>query len=155
VDCTGNFVYVANWYASSVSAFAINPASGSLTALSGPPFAAGNSPLAIASTCPMPPAIGSVSASSDTLWPPNHEFVDVSVSYTVTSAISASCNLSVSSNEPEPGESKVEDAHHVLLLAERDGSGSGRVYTITIDCSNAVGSTTAQATVLVPHDQRR
>jgi len=47
----------------------------------------------------------------------------------------------------------VVDAHHVQLRAERLGTGSGRIYTITITCTNAAGSTSESVTVLVPHDQ--
>jgi hypothetical protein len=47
----------------------------------------------------------------------------------------------------------IVDEHHVQLLAERNGSGSGRVYTITITCTNEGGNTTQDVTVLVPLDQ--
>jgi hypothetical protein len=40
------------------------------------------------------------------------------------------------------------------LRADRDGSGDGRVYTITFRVRDAVGNTTfATAQVQVPHDQ--
>jgi probable HAF family extracellular repeat protein len=103
-------------------------------------------------TCSVP-EIGGASASPNRLWPPNHKFVGVTVNYNVTSACQSACALSVSSNEPAPNQSIVVDAHHVQLLAERNGGGSGRVYTITITCSDLAGSATAAATVLVPHDQ--
>lgn len=42
----------------------------------------------------------------------------------------------------------------VDLRAERSGKGSGRVYTITVECSDASGNTaTKTVTVTVPHDQ--
>jgi hypothetical protein len=49
----------------------------------------------------------------------------------------------------------VVDAHHVQLRAERLGSGDGRIYTITITCTNDTNkkSSTQSVTVLVPHDQ--
>jgi hypothetical protein len=59
----------------------------------------------------------------------------------------------VTSNEPGPNKWIIVDEHHVQLLAERNGSGSGRVYTITITCTNAGGTKTQDVTVLVPHDQ--
>jgi probable HAF family extracellular repeat protein len=99
------------------------------------------------------PGVGGASASPNQLWPPNHKFVGVTVNYTVTSACTSTCALSVSSNERAPNQSIVVDAHHVQLLAERDGGGNGRVYTITITCSDSAGSATTAATVLVPHDQ--
>ncbi len=40
--------------------------------------------------------------------------------------------------------------------AERSGKGSGRVYTITIQATDASGNAaTAQVTVAVPHDQKK
>jgi hypothetical protein len=155
VDCAGKFVYAPDWYLSTVSAYAINAQTGALTAVPRSPFPAGNSPEAVVATCPavLPPAISNVSASPSVLWPPNHDFVNVTISYDVTSTISATCNLNVSSNEPGSGEWDVEDADHVLLRAERNGSGMGRIYTVTIDCVNAEGNATAETTVVVPHDQ--
>jgi hypothetical protein len=49
----------------------------------------------------------------------------------------------------------IVDAHHVQLRAERLGSGDGRIYTITITCTNDTSkkSSTQTVTVLVPHDQ--
>ena len=101
------------------------------------------------------PTITAASASPDVLWPPNHKLVAVTINYTETSNCPSSCTLSVSSSEPGPNEWIIVDAHHVQLLAERDGNGSGRIYTITITCTNSGGTTTQTVTVLVPHDQRR
>jgi hypothetical protein len=42
----------------------------------------------------------------------------------------------VTSNEPGPNEWIIVDAHHVQLLAERNGNSFGRSYTITITCTN-------------------
>ena len=40
------------------------------------------------------------------------------------------------------------------LRAERSGQGDGRVYTITIECTDASGNPSAKdVTVIVPHDQ--
>ena len=100
-----------------------------------------------------PPAIGNVMASSKSLWPPNFKIVDVAVSYVVASAIPAACSLSVSSNEPGPGEWQVIDARDVRLLAARDANGTGRVYTVTVTCVNDAGRATADTLVTVPHDQ--
>ena len=43
------------------------------------------------------------------------------------------------------------------LRAERRGNGSGRTYTIDVQCVDGSGnaSATAPATVFVPHDQRK
>jgi hypothetical protein len=65
------------------------------------------------------------------------------------------CTLSVTSNEPvtDGADWIVVDAHDVVLRAERDGDGSGRIYTINIACENlgTFGFGTLQVTV--PHDQ--
>lgn len=111
-----------------------------------------------------PPSINSVSASPNVLWPPNHKFVPVSVSWSATDNCgAAACSItSVSSNEPINGLGDGDTAPDwiitsgstVLLRAERSGLGSGRVYTITLTCRDASGNTTSRTTtVLVPHDQ--
>jgi hypothetical protein len=44
----------------------------------------------------------------------------------------------------------------VSLRAERTGRGSGRIYTITVDCTDASGNTaTETVVVIVPHDQKK
>jgi hypothetical protein len=104
-----------------------------------------------------PPVITNVSATPSVLWPPNHQFVDVTIHYTETAPCPTSCSLSVTSNEPPVDDKTPEfivvDAHHVQLRAERLGTGDGRIYTITITCTNAAGPTTKTVTVTVPHDQ--
>jgi hypothetical protein len=69
------------------------------------------------------------------------------------------CALSVSSNEPVNGTGDgdtgpdwvVVNAHQVQLRAERAGGGSGRIYRITVSCTdNAGGTGTASTTVTVP-----
>jgi hypothetical protein len=47
------------------------------------------------------------------------------------------------------------DAHHVLLRAEGSEHGRGRIYTITLTCTDPAGNRTVRmATVSVPHDRR-
>lgn len=108
------------------------------------------------------PDVTAVSVSPDSLWPPNHQMVPVTVSYNVTdSCSSASCVLSVSSNEPVNGQGDgtapdwvIVDDRHVILRAERTGKGSERVYTIKIDCTDALGNHTIKTvTVKVPKSQ--
>jgi dTDP-D-glucose 4,6-dehydratase len=68
------------------------------------------------------------------------------------------------SNEPVLGHGSghtspdwiVVDDHHVQLRAEREGNGSGRIYTITITCTDSGGnSSEEQVEVTVPHDRGR
>jgi hypothetical protein len=103
------------------------------------------------------PVISNVSATPNVLWPPDHKFVDVTVNYTETSNCPATCTLSVASNEPpvddKTPEFVVVDAHHVQLRAERLGTGDGRIYTITITCTNPGGTKTSSVIVTVPHNQ--
>jgi hypothetical protein len=112
-----------------------------------------------------PPVISAISARPNVLWPPNHKMAPVTV------AVSASDNCdtapvckitSVSSNEPENGRGDGDTAPDweitgdliLNLRAERSGNGSGRIYTITVICSDTSGNTSlGTATVSVPHDQ--
>jgi hypothetical protein len=114
-----------------------------------------------------PPTITNVSADPSVLWPPNHRMVNVTVSYDVMDNCPlppGSCTLSVTSNEPVNGTGDgdtspdwiVLDDHHVLLRAERAGNGNGRIYTITITCTDSGGnSSEEQVEVMVPHNRGR
>lgn len=111
------------------------------------------------------PSIGSATASPNVLWPPNHRMVPVSVAAAVTDACDAGATcqmLSVTSNEPVNGLGDGDTAPDwvvtgpltVDLRAERSGKGSGRVYTITIQCTDASGNrATRDVTVTVPKSQ--
>ncbi|MGH9891803.1 MAG: Ig-like domain-containing protein, partial [bacterium] len=113
-----------------------------------------------------PPNITSVTASPNSLWPPNHKLRPVTVSVDVSDICDAApgCKIiSVSSNEPVNGLGDGDTAPDwtitgdltVDLRAERSGTGNGRVYTITVQCTDASGnSSTKDVTVTVPHDQR-
>jgi hypothetical protein len=111
------------------------------------------------------PAISAGSATPSVLWPPNHKLVTVTLDYTVQNCGGAtSCTVvSITSNEPvdNGGDGHtspdwvVVDATHVKLRAERSGPGSGRIYTITVRCTDKAGQTTETTiTVTVPHDRR-
>ena len=106
----------------------------------------------------IPPRIISITASPNVLWPPNNKLVPVTLtvratdeSGPVTSRITA-----VSSNEPADATSPdwvITGDLSLLLRAERLGQGHGRIYTITVQCSDAVGNTsTGTVQVTVPHD---
>jgi subtilisin-like proprotein convertase family protein len=109
------------------------------------------------------PAIAGESVSVPTLWPPNHEMVDVTVSYSTSDNCGpVTTSLSVTSNEPINGmgdgdtdpDWEIVDDHHVRLRAERAGGGTGRIYTITITATDAHGTSSQRTvTVVVPHDQ--
>ena len=105
-----------------------------------------------------------VTVSLDSLWPPNHKYVDVNASVSVSDNADSSVTfslVSVTSNEPDdaPGPADgntkndivIVDADTFRLRAERSNVGTGRIYTITYQATDACGnSTTESATVTVP-----
>jgi 6-phosphogluconolactonase (cycloisomerase 2 family) len=150
-DREGQFLYVTG---GGIYGFSIAP-TGALTSVRGSPFPGGYASIAVfpPKSCCQAPVITDAFASPDVLWPPNNKLVDVTINYTETSNCPSTCTLSVTSNEPGPDEWIIVDAHHVQLRAERNRNGSGRIYTITITCTNSGGTATQAVTVLVPHDQ--
>ena len=108
-----------------------------------------------------PPTITTASASPASLWPPNHTMRDVLVNYAAMDNCSSTCTLSVTSNEPVNGTGdgdtapdwEIVDAHHVQLRAERAAIGNGRMYTITVTCTDGAGNSTSKdVAVFVTHN---
>jgi hypothetical protein len=109
-----------------------------------------------------PPVISDANVDTPTLWPLNHQMIDVTVNYTTADNCGASdAGLDVSSNEPVNGTGdgdtapdwEIVDSHHVRLRAERSGQESGRIYTITITATDSHGNASSQiVTVQVPHN---
>ena len=108
-----------------------------------------------------PLTISGGTATPSALWPPNHQLVNVTLGYSASGGCGAiTCSVtSITSNEPDNGlgdgdvanDIQLVDATHVLLRAERSGTGTGRVYTITVTCSDEDGHTaTKQIVVTVP-----
>jgi len=112
-----------------------------------------------------PPVISSVSANPNVLWPPNDKFVAVSVSISATDACdpNPTCLVSrVTSNESSSSgngnslpDFQITGRSSVTLRADRAGTGTGRTYTITVQCTDHSNNTSQATTIVrVPHDQR-
>lgn len=106
------------------------------------------------------PSIVSATANPSVLWPPNNKMRAVTVSVDASDAGSglASCTItgvtdSEGTSQHEP-DAEITGALTLNLRAERRGNGSGRSYGVQIACTDGAGnSSTAAATVAVPHDQ--
>jgi hypothetical protein len=113
------------------------------------------------------PTFDEVSVTPDVLWPPNHKYVDVTATVVVSDNFDPNPTVTlveVTSNEPDnglgdgdtPNDIVIVDDFHFQLRAERSGTGTGRIYTITYEVSDACGNTaTATVTVTVPKDQEK
>jgi subtilisin-like proprotein convertase family protein len=110
------------------------------------------------------PATGPLTASPNSLSPPNHLYRDVTLTYspgTDNCGGAVTCVVtSITSNEPINGTGDGDTAPDwqiisptlVRLRAERAGGGTGRVYTITVRCTDQNGNHTFRTTtVTVPH----
>lgn len=107
-----------------------------------------------------PPVITHLTATPSVLWPPDNRTlrVKVDVSVSDTSDVAPMCRITgVTSNEAIAGVAwQITGPLTVDLRAERFGPGTGRVYTLTVGCTNTSElSSTATVTVTVPHDQGR
>jgi len=113
-----------------------------------------------------PPVIHDLVVTPPVLWPPNHNMKNVNVDYTSTDNCPGpiTCHIAVTSDEPENGTGdgdiapdwELIDDHHIKLRAERAGNGDGRVYTLTITCTDQYGnSSRGTKTVLVPRNMSK
>lgn len=106
------------------------------------------------------------------LWPPNHQMVGITIQANASdnSGNPVTLTASVTSNEPIDGLGDGDTAPDwtqpvinqqtgevsLQLRAERSGSGTGRVYTITITAIDQSDNTsTADVKIVVPHDNRK
>jgi hypothetical protein len=100
-----------------------------------------------------PPVIAGVKASPSVIDKSNHMMVPVQIFVDATDGCGAvDCRIvSVASNEPATGDWEITGALTLNLRAERLGKGDGRIYTITIECTDAAGNVaTSTVTVAVP-----
>ncbi|MFA7003673.1 MAG: PKD domain-containing protein, partial [Verrucomicrobiia bacterium] len=112
-----------------------------------------------------PPVAELARANPDSLWPPNHKMVPVSIvgvtdpnNNKVTITI-----LAVTQDEPvnglgdgDTGPDAIIQGDKMLLRAERSGDGNGRVYHISFIADDGDGGTCAGTVkVSVPRDRRQ
>jgi sugar lactone lactonase YvrE len=106
----------------------------------------------------VPPVIHAATASPGFIWPPNNKMVPVTITVEATDngPTATSRIVAVTSNE-NPDDSvdwEITDDLTLNLRAARTGKGEGRLYFITVECTDAVNnSTTTMVTVTVPHDR--
>jgi probable HAF family extracellular repeat protein len=101
------------------------------------------------------PVVQAISVSPNVLSPPNHALIPVTVSVLLSSGCSSQLTskiVSITSNEAvSAGEIQITGNLTALLAASRNGGGGGRVYTITVQSTDASGnSSSAVVTVVVP-----
>jgi probable HAF family extracellular repeat protein len=98
-----------------------------------------------------PPVISGVTTTPNSVWPPKHQMVDVTVGVWASddSGETPACAVvSVASSESDNGQgdgstasdTEVLDATHVRVRAERSGPTGSRIYTVTVACSDASGN---------------
>lgn len=113
-----------------------------------------------------PPTFTSLTPSTATLWPPNHQMVPVTLTAETSDNVGVVSTkiISVTSNEPDnglgdgdtAGDFQITGDLTVSLRAERSGKGSGRTYTITAEAADAAGNKTQKTTtVFVPKSQKK
>jgi probable HAF family extracellular repeat protein len=104
------------------------------------------------------PVITSLTASPNVLTPPNQRIVPVTLTVTAKDNCDpapVSKIISVTANETTlASDIQITGPLTVNLAATRNGAGGGRIYTITVQCTDASGnSSTATVTVSVPHNK--
>jgi parallel beta-helix repeat protein len=103
-----------------------------------------------------------VQLDKTSIWPPDHNMVIIHAlldSSDAASGVASVILTSITSNEPDSGLGDIQanigsTDTTFRLRAERLGSGTGRIYTITYTATDMAGNqTSASATVTVPHDE--
>jgi hypothetical protein len=105
-----------------------------------------------------------LSVTPTILWPPNHEMVLITPSWTVSDECDPDPNVSLVGIVANEGDDIIGDGHTtddiqigddgtIYLRAERSGPGIGRIYTITYQAVDESGNVTVcSANVGIPHE---
>jgi predicted outer membrane repeat protein len=105
-----------------------------------------------------------LSVSPTMLWPPNHKMHEITPSWTVSDECDVTPDVSLVGIVMNECDNTIGDGHttddiqigedgSIYLRAERSGTGSNRVYTITYQAVDDSGNVTVRsATVSIPHD---
>jgi predicted extracellular nuclease len=103
-------------------------------------------------------------ANVTTIWPANHKLVGVemTISATDNKGVVSCAIASVSSNEATNGRGDgntevdwfIDGATSLRLRAERSGDGSGRIYTIAVECADSAGNIGSATTTLTVADRQ-
>jgi len=103
-----------------------------------------------------PPVIQSSAATPSVLSPANHQFVAVTITVSAVDGCGGAvrCRItSVTANEPLADDFIITGDLTLKLRAERLNKATGRIYTITIVCTDAAGNeATKTVTVTVPRN---
>lgn len=111
-----------------------------------------------------PPQL-TVSVTPTTLWPVNHQMVEITPTIVVTDNRDPNPEVTFGGVTSNEGENAIGDGNtspdilvdangRIFLRAERAGVGTGRVYTLTWSARDAAGNmTTRSVEVTVPHDR--
>jgi len=109
-----------------------------------------------------------VTLSPDVLWPPDHKMVKIIASIDMVDSCDDKSTVklvSITSSEPDDGTGDGDTSNDIQgaefgtddrefsLRAERQGGGTGRIYAVTYEASDASGNVTETTTdVTVPHN---
>lgn len=108
------------------------------------------------------PVISGLAVDKPVIGPPNHQMVDVTLTYSVADNCDVNLTpvITITSDQPQNGTGdgdtdidwEVVDAHHIRLRAERaPTSATGRTYTITVTVTDSAGeSSSSSVKVIVP-----
>jgi hypothetical protein len=126
------------------------------------------------SGCNQAGATGSVTPSQNTLWPPNHSVIPVTIDASAIVANNPDTYIRITSVDiteysgVEAGEAYGENTYDpnnfepdveitgdlsLNLRAERTGPSTGRTYTVNVTATDCAGDHTFTAEVNVPHDK--